>query len=130
MANNVTPASLRIIRLALLGGVLLFGAVIAFLHSRGELPSRPTPLDQPIIAWVFFGLCVGAAAVIVVLRGMAERAPAFEKQAGLVIAAWASGESVALLGAVHWFLTGRPTLFLVGLAVFVVGLVTVAVPER
>lgn len=129
-AYRVPPSSLSIIRSSLLGGVVLFGAVIAWLHSTGSGPApADSPLSRPVIAWVFFALCAGAGAAIIVLRGMVERADSFDRRATTAIAAWAIGESVAILGGIHWLVTGSPTLYIVGALVFVIGLFTVSARE-
>ncbi len=126
--NSVTPAALRVIRLALLGGVLLFGGVVWFVRGRGG-PADMVALTTPLVTYVFVAICAGAAATIMALRSVSERTTDFGRRASLVIAAWAIGEGLAFLGGVHWFLTSMPTLFVLGFLVFVVGLATVPVPE-
>lgn len=129
-AQRVSPSSLSIIRSSLLGGVVLFGVIIAWMSSTGSGPAAAdSPFARPVFTWVFFALCAGAGAAIIVLRGRVERAPSFERRASTAIAAWAIGESVAILGGIHWLLTGSPTLYVIGALVFVVGLFTVSARE-
>lgn len=128
--SRAQPVPLGIIRIALLAGVLLFGGVIAYLHATGAAPlAVESALGRPLFTILFFGMCIAAAVAIMVLRGAAERAAGTPRRAGTVIAAWAVGEGVAILGGVHWLLTGTPTLYVVGLLLFLVGLFTVAASD-
>lgn len=124
--NNVTPATLRVIRSALLGGVLLFGGVIWYLHSSGSAPANTS---FPGAHWIFLVVCLMAAGGVLFVRGAQARAETFASRASLAIVGWALGEGAALFGGIHWLLTGRPTLYVAGLAVFVAALTTVSASE-
>jgi hypothetical protein len=78
---------------------------------------------------IFLAIFGSIAILLVVLRSAQERAPAYERRASLTIMAWALGESAAIMGGVYWFLSGSAGLYAVGLAVFLMGLTTIGIPE-
>lgn len=116
MTANRPPSpatSLAIIRISLLVGVLLFGAVTYYVQ-RGE-EWRPTPADDlSTLRLVMLSTWVVAVALLLVLRvrlgGLAEPAAR-----SMLIVAWAIGEGAALFGGVYYFLSGEPPWFIIGL---------------
>jgi hypothetical protein len=120
------PTQLRVIRMALLGPVILFGAYVAFTVSRE--PPRAPQMAQPLV-YVNLAYLVGAALGIMYFqrRHAAERDPG--RRATFNIVAWAIGESTALFGAVHYLLVGSPIPYLVGLATMVASFVLVPVRD-
>jgi hypothetical protein len=127
MSTNLTPSSLRVIRLALLAGVLLLGGVVWYLGRQGSLPVDGAGF--PAGPWMFIAVCVAATIGILFVRAAQGRAPTFERRALLAIAGWALGEGVALFGGIYWLVSGRPTLYLAGLAIFLVALTTISAGE-
>lgn len=110
-----SPSALPIIRIALLTGVLSFGAVIWFLQRRpGWTPPNPNAAMQlrPV------GLALWAVAIVgvVTLWFLIGKARDETHRRTLTVPAWAMGEIPALFGAVRYFLTGDPMPFLMGLA--------------
>ena len=125
-SHAVPGGKLRIIRIALLSGVLMFGAVAYFLtQQRGPTsPEMARPLQIANIA-ILVGVAVG---LLVVQRAHAnQREPA--RRTTLNILGWALGEAAALFGGVHFLLIGSPIPYLVGLAMMLASFVVVPIRE-
>ena len=108
-----SAAALAIIRLALLLGVLAFGAATTYIVNRGEWrPPRADSLNTlrtvGIVLWVL--AIVGVAFLRFRGTRIARRAGA----AAPSIIGWAIGEAIALFGGVHYFLTAQPAWYLNG----------------
>ena len=117
---------LALIRAAMLGGVLLFGAVCWYtLRQRGggALPGVD-PAALSVLRIVVPVLGFAALAVAIALRVVIARTPDEARRNSLRIIAWASGEAAALAGGVYFFELGDPKLYLIGttamLATFIV----------
>ena len=124
--NVPRAAVLRIIRMALLGGVVLFGAVVTYLlrQERPDPPGAARSLQYVNIAF----LAIAAVGVMYIQRRHeAERDPA--RRSTWNIVAWALGESTALFGGVHYLLAGSPIPYLVGLAMLLASFVLVPIRE-
>lgn len=119
----MTP--LHSIRLAMMGGVLLFGGVSWFLTQSSDWTAPEPGVGEQLtriarIAWIV----VGVALVVMFLKF---RGPADVPRASSVaILAWALGETLALLGGVVYFLTAIPGWYIAG--VIVLTLTFVAFP--
>ena len=112
-----TPVrTFAVIRLALLTGVLLFGALCWFLtHQRGGGAQPGTdPADLSVFRIVVPALCLGALAVAAVLRGRVARTRDAAQRASMRLIGWALGEGSALAGGAHYLLTGDPKLYVLG----------------
>ncbi len=111
----MTPA--LAIRFAMLVGVLLFGGVVWFIRRSGTAPALPEASQEMLL---LMGRFLWALAIVgcVVLFQVIARASA-SRAAQLHIIGWALGESVALFGAVIWFLTGTPSWYVPGLTFLV-----------
>ena len=108
-----SPVALAVIRLALLLGVLAFGAATTFIVRQGDWrPSPPGSLDTLRIIGIVLWVMAIAGVVFLRLRGtrLAGRAGA----ATTAIIGWAIGEAVALFGGVQYFLSGQPAWYLNG----------------
>jgi hypothetical protein len=125
----ITRTQLQLVRGALLGGVVLFGAAV-FLIQRSQ-PPEPLAADAAARLRLFF-IVIGlvTAVGLFVVRSLAERAADFQKAARLAIIGWAVAESLALLGGVIYLLTGRPLLYLIGTMVLIAACVLVPIPEE
>lgn len=120
-------ATLRIIRIAFLTGVLMFGGIVYYLDAQrggGLDPSMGETLQI-----VNLGLLVLAAVGIMIMqrRHAAEQDPA--RRSTLNIAGWAMGEATALFGGVHYMLVGNPIPYLVGLTMMIAAFVVVPIRE-
>lgn len=104
---------LHTIRLAMMGGVLLFGGVSWFLTRTPDwVPPEPGIGDQLTgvarIAW----LAVGVALVVLFLKFRDQSNVA--RASSVAILSWALGETLALLGGVVFFLTSAPGWYIAG----------------
>lgn len=119
-------ATLRIVRIALLSGVLMFGGVAYYLTQQngGLAPESAGPLQIVNIV-----LLVAAAAALLVIqrRHLAERDPG--KRTTLNIMAWAFGEATALFGGVHYMMVGNAIPYLVGVVMMVAAFVVVPIRD-
>ena len=108
-----SPAALAVIRLALLLGVLTFGAMTTFIIRRAE--PRPSPAEtletMKIVGIVLWVLAVLAVAF---LRFRGTRIAGRMGAASPAIIGWSIGEAVAIFGGVHYFMSGRPPWYLNG----------------
>ena len=128
MTSRQSPAALAVIRIAMLVGVLLFGAVIWFLQGRpGWAP--PTPASLPTLRVAVFAAWGLAAVVLLALRVRAAR-PGGAARGTLSLVAWAVGEGAALMGGVYYFLSGDARWFLGGLFVMLASFLLFPVPRR
>ena len=65
----MAPATLRLVRFAMLTMMLLFVGIAWFVHRNApEMPAESAS-NLPTLRWVGFGLCVAAIVAIAVLRG-------------------------------------------------------------
>ncbi|HEU0012216.1 MAG TPA: hypothetical protein VFQ45_00960 [Longimicrobium sp.] len=125
--QHASPTALRLVRIALLTGVVVFGVIAHFL-VRQDGP-RGTPEMAPALQWVNIAFLVVAAAVILVIQPKHARAEDPAARSVYNILAWAVAESTALFGGVHFLLVGSATPYLVGLATLVASFVLVPIRE-
>jgi hypothetical protein len=120
-------ATLRIIRIALMSGVLVFGGIAYYLTQQQGGGLGPEMADTLQIVNIV--LLVGAAVGIMTIqrRHAAETDPA--KRTTLNIIAWAMGEATALFGGVHFMLVGNPIPYLVGLVMMIASFIVVPIRE-
>jgi hypothetical protein len=131
-----TTAQQAIIRLALLAGALLFGAVIWWLARDGRVPlgraggAAPDPDALRPLRLIGPVLSVGAVAVAAALRAMIARTADPGRIASLRILAWAAGEAAALFGGVYWLLSGDSSRYVIGLIAMLATYVVVPLRAR
>jgi len=114
----MTPATLRIVRYAMLAMMLGFGA---FAYYRSQHPAPPAPggqsPDLSLLRWVGLGLCTATIVGVAVMRQLRERAdPAARPTFGLAGSALAEG--TAMYGAIYMILGGDVVVYLGGLVLF------------
>lgn len=107
----MTP--LRAIRIAMMGGVLLFGGVSWFLtQTPAWAPPDPLLIDQlsgiARIAWIVSGV----ALVVMFLKFRDTGNPA--RASTVAIVAWTLGETLALFGGAIFFLTAFAGWYVAG----------------
>jgi hypothetical protein len=108
---------LLIMRAAFVSGVLMFGAVIWFLHQNHSFPTRPQP---PALAYAQIALSIGAVIFAFVSRGRIAREPNEEIRDAQLLIRWALGQGAALMGGVVFLLSGDVQPYLIGvLAMFI-----------
>jgi p-aminobenzoyl-glutamate transporter AbgT len=114
-ANQSPPpaSTLAIIRIALLMGVLIFGAVTYSLQ-RGADWRAFEPDALATLRLFVLSAWAAAALVLIILR---VRLGGLTQSAGrsMLIVAWAIGEGAALVGGVYYFLSGESQWFVIGL---------------
>lgn len=115
------------IRMAMMGGVLLFGGVSWFVHQSAEWqPAPPEDVASLVQVGRVMWLAIAAGLAILYRRARGEiRSP---QLAMLAILAWALGETLALFGGVLFYLSGRSVWYVAG--VLVLALTFVAFPGR
>ena len=109
----MTP--LHAIRLAMMGGVLLFGGVSWFFTSMSDWSAPEAGLADQLtrVAQVAWAL-VGTALVVMFLKF---RDGTVARASSVAILAWALGETLALLGGVIFFLTSRAGWYIAGVVI-------------
>ena len=126
--REVSPASLAVVRLAILAAVLFFGAAAWWVHrTPGRVPD-PAP-DVDVLRLAGLALWVLAASGVLVVRGRWLRATGPER-ARLSIVGWALGEIPALWGAAYYFLTGDALRYLTGVLFLALVFLLFPVPGR
>jgi hypothetical protein len=113
------------IRLAMMGGVLLFGAV-AWFATRTE--AWMPPASDVLATLTTVGRITWAIAVcgIIVLFSRHRNTESPVTRSSVAIIAWAVGEALALFGAVFLYLTGQPMWYVFG--ILAISLTFVAFP--
>lgn len=100
---NPRPQPLQLIRLFLMTGVLLFGAVVLFVHRQPNWKPGVLPIAVEYVLVAYSILAVSIAAVLKRRVGR-ERDP--QRRASLLLVGWAVGEGAALIGVVIFYITG------------------------
>ena len=108
-----STAALAVIRLALLLGVLTFGAMTTFILRRGD-PRPPAGDTLDTLRIVGIVLWVIAVLAVVFLRFRGTRIAGRMGSATPAILGWTIGEAVAIFGGVYYFMSGRPSWYLNG----------------
>lgn len=107
----MTP--LHAIRVAMMGGVLLFGGVSWFLTRTPDWTAPEPGVANQLtgvarVAWV----AAGAALLVLFLKFRDYTNAA--RASSVAILSWALGETLALLGGVVFFLTSAPGWYVAG----------------
>lgn len=126
--GSAAPAALRVIRLALFAGVMMFGAVAWYVTRQGPVSELPEQTTR-YLSFVLMGLAVASLAALTVVRGVTANSKDYARRSTLTVVGWALGEAPALLGGVLYLLTGSPVPFITGLFVLLVGFLMIPVPE-
>jgi hypothetical protein len=113
-------AALALVRISLLLGVLLFGAVTWFLHRDPSWQPR-SPESLPAVRRAMLAAWVLAIVGLLALRTRLARLTG-DARRSLLVVAWAVGEGAALFGGVYYFLSGDAMSFLGGLLVMLAAL--------
>ena len=128
MTARRAPASdvqLAIIRMALLAGVLAFGAVTYVQHRRGWTPPPDASTAAMLARVAPIVLVIALAAALLIRTRLAGADDARRRQ--LLIIGWAIAEGAALLGGVHYFLSDDPRWYTLGVCAMVASFVVLPV---
>lgn len=109
---NPRVQPLQLIRLSLLAGVLMFGAVTLIVHRQ---PNWKPAVLPPALGYALVALAIVAVSIAVLLKGRLGGEADPERRGALLIVGWAVGEAAGLFGAVIFFLTGQGQWYLFGL---------------
>lgn len=110
--GTASPGLMRMIRIMLLTGVIMLGAIVTIQLGNGRETDAEMagPMQMANIA-----VLVGAAAgVLIVQRKHAATRDTKQRNTWNIVA-WALGEFAAMFGAVHYLMVGSPIPYLVGL---------------
>ena len=117
-----TAAQAGIIRMALLGGVLLFGGVVWFLHRQpGFIPDGSMAQMRPVVPFILLAFIAAIVAVRFYLSRVTDEAQLRTFQ----LIGWALGEAAALFGGVYYFNTDDPRFYIMGLFVMLASFIIV-----
>ncbi len=121
-------AALPIIRVVMLAGVVLFGAVAIYLSKSGAISALGHEKIAVLrIAFIVVLGCVGLA--MFAFRRKRMQMSSDQDPTAMNIVGWALGESVALFGGVLLILSGDITYFLVGFVMMLVAFVFFPIPH-
>ena len=121
-------ARLALIRVAMLAGVLTFGAVVWFLRRTGNAPPLADAADTLRLVGVVVAFVTVAG--ILLCRTLASRARESAQRTTFRVAGWAVGEAAALYGGLYYFATGRPLGYMLGLMLLLMAFVLIPVAPR
>lgn len=113
------PGTLKILRLAFLGGVLILGVVGWFL--AGE--QQEALLDEEtgeLLTYVFFAFALGGLGLLQLFRRQRTRSDDPRHHFTFAIVGYAIGDAVAIFGFVFVLLTGSFIPYLAGVLVLLV----------
>lgn len=125
MKPRVEPRHIRLIRLLLLSGILLFGVVAAVVASGSE---SGLTLNRPgALASVVALLVIASAGAVLFVRRKLEETRDLPERLRLLLVAHALCEAAALLGGVHMIITGAVVPYVAGLVAFLFSLLLLPV---
>lgn len=118
MSPGATPppaATLGVIRIALLTGVLMFGGITWFMQRGADW----SPADGDSLRLLRIGMLATWVVAVLLLLVLRARLGRLTEAAGrsMLIIGWAIGEGAALFGAVYYFLSGQAEWYIAGLFV-------------
>ena len=125
--NDPKAVPYRVIRAALVAGVLIFGVVVWVVVSGDASPAAEQAMNS-VYGLVFAALAAVVFGGFMILRKRIEQATPAQRGA-LTIAGWALGEGPALFGGALFLLTGSPLYYLVGIGLLVAAVALFPVPE-
>lgn len=116
------------IRIAMLGGVLLFGGVSWMLQRTPGWSPAPAADVETLkrLAPVFWAVAIAGVGVLFV---QARRVTDPARRGTFAVVAWALGEMVALYGGVIYFLAGDARGYLLGLLFLALSLTIFPAPR-
>jgi hypothetical protein len=123
---GAAPTQLRLIRMSLLMGVVVFGGIVSVMVQGN--PPRAPELAQPLLM-VNVVYLIGAMAGILYFQRRHAAEPIRGRRITFNVIAWALGESTALFGGVHYLLVGSPIPYLVGLGMLIAAFVLVPIRD-
>ena len=120
---------MNLIRIALLSGVLVFGAV-AYVVRQGGSPPSLSGEGAHTMRFVGMGVWIVALLGLVGMRLLLRERIERGRDTQLPIIAWALAEAPALFGGVFFLMTGDWTIYAAGVVGLVASFALFPVPER
>jgi hypothetical protein len=114
------PRIVPVLRLALLGGAGLLGVVVGLLHPEPPANAADVLSSLTLAGRVIWGIAI-VGCLVIASRVRNERDPG--RRLSLSIVGWALAESVAVFGAVLWYLSGSSQWYFPGLGFLALALV-------
>ncbi len=115
--TTLSATHLRIVRFAMLAGMLLFLGFAQMSRSNRAADGVSPDTNLAMIRLVGFGMAAMALVAIAVIRGVRQRAPV-EKRGTYGLIGSAFGEGAGFLGLVYFFLGGDLAVFAAALVAF------------
>lgn len=120
---------LAIVRVAMLGGIVILGAVAIFLTKSGQVQPMADEILAPLR--IAFVAILGIVVVTMFFFRKKRRALTPEDDPTTVnIIGWALGEAMAMFGAVILFLSGDLSYFFAGVVIMLVAFVFFPIPQE
>ncbi len=131
MSPNPVPSqrALQVIRYAMLGGIVIFGVVIYALQTLGIMAEPVIDGTRSPVAILISVMVLGTIGAIPLLHSRIQATTDAARRAQLVIVLLAVAEAAALAGGVLWLLSGKWTMYGVGVVLFVVAMTRAVSPE-
>lgn len=127
-SRPASPATLGVIRLGILGGVLAFGGVAWYLtHQPGWSPAS---VDRDLFSYAGLGIWAVATAGLLLVRKRWQRETDPARRTPLMIVGWALGEVPAIWGGIYYLLTGDSQRYVTGLIFLVMAFLLLPVRGR
>lgn len=127
-SSDVSSSAFSVIRLALALSIVMLGGISFFLHA--------TEPDFGVDAAMLGGIQYGATALILggfggVLwaRSWRQNASSAAEERSRTIIGWALGDGAAMMGGIHYLLSGDPMVFLLGCVVGGIALLGISPPD-
>jgi len=111
-ANSSATRTLGLIRIALLVGGLVFGAVVWYLRRSGAPSYDVDPRALRVAGQAVWTLATLGTLGLFLAAGRASP----ERRATFAVIAWALGEATAIYGGLFWMLLGDRQWYLYGVA--------------
>lgn len=130
--NNARPfnvGALRLIRGAMLFGVLLINGVVGYLVTFEHLEVGISVPSSVAMNGLFLFMSLTALAAVIVIRNKLETVTDLAQSGRLVLVGWLIAEGAALLGAGIYLMTANVMLFLAGVLVMLMAFFLLPIPE-
>ena len=128
-ARPAGPATLNLIRFAILLAVLTFGGVTWFVHRQPGWTPDPS-MDPAVLRSVGYALWGTALIAVAFLRLRWDREQSPARRAPLRVVGWALGEAPALWGGVYYFVTDDAGWYALGVTFLILTFLLFPIPRK